>query len=158
MHLTSHKATALAHQRESPHPPTFLSAWICPSHNKNRKQRPRALDTDSSCGRFDQSAAEIPSHTAAKVCKQSATEHDRPVCECLQYIINRRNLPQSNLVRVTLYQAALVNQTAIPNQAGVKFHHYWLKCGSRIYSLAYILSSLIKLISEARIKRSINKR
>lgn len=33
---TGHKARDLAHQRESPpHPPTFLSAPIRPSHNKN---------------------------------------------------------------------------------------------------------------------------
>lgn len=97
---TAYKATHLTHQRETPptaHPPFFLHLSGSSHNKKHRKWRPWTLDTGLSCGRSDQSTAEIPSYLSVTVCKQSATEHNQLVPNCLHYIISRRNLSLSNL-------------------------------------------------------------
>lgn len=139
---TAYKATHLTHQRETPptaHPPFFLHLSGS-SHNKkkHRKWRPWTLDTGLSCCRSDQSTAEIPSYLSVTVCKQSATEHNQLVPNCLHYIISRRNLSLSNLglsyrpppPPVLIKEGKKQNKN-IPNKAWVKFPHYWLKCGGQ---------------------------
>lgn len=90
------------------------------------------------------------------MCKQHITYQDRLVRKCLQHIISRCYLFRSKLVRVNHPSSPVTSPRfwswRITNKAWVRFHHNWLKCGNQICLLAYILSSLINLISEACIK------
>lgn len=109
----------------------------------------------------------FPLYVSAKVCKQSATEHDQPVCKCLQYIISRCNLFQSSLVRVPTPpphppppppphppsdQSSRLRRTALPIRLGRGFITIGSNVDVKSAYRVYILSSLINLISEAGIK------
>lgn len=161
---TAYKATHLTHQRETPptaHPPFFLHLSGS-SHNKkkkHRKWRPWTLDTGLSCCRSDQSTAEIPSYLSVTVCKQSATEHNQLVPNCLHYIISRRNLSLSNLglsyrpppppVLIKEAKKEKNKTKTFPIRLGCCF----LTTGSNVaVKTACTLSSLINLTREAGIK------